>query len=318
MTGLKAENSPLLLEDTRAFLNKKMDTPDMKIVRKAFDACRATRHTDCVLGMAFVGASGVGKTTTTIGYADKTPPYEEGQQRIVPVLYVNLPEKSTSKSLVSRLLRKLTGLKNVKGTEEDIQARLISRLIAAKTEMIFIDEAQHLVRESSSVLAQHSADAIKAIMDPVDGAGIPVVCVGLDSALSLLNGKSKFSEEKQLKRRNRKTHRIAAYPVDSDYWVDLIKLYQSEFKCKANLSEEDMLKRLHVATNGLFGNITPLIQQAIEIAGSSSAITKKHLASAYEVFQPENELGFNPFVANLSTIDGEITTRLTPDKEAAK
>lgn len=310
MTDLIPANSPGLLDETHAFLAVKMKTPDIEIVRKAFDACRATRHTDCIQGMYLVGESGSGKSYIARDYSKKSTPYVDGLQKIVPVLYVSLPEKATSKTLVSRLLRKLTGLKNVKGSEEDIQARLISRLIAAKTEVVIVDEAQHLARETSSVIAQHAADAFKAIMDPEDGAGIPVICVGIDSALSLLRGKAKFKAEKQQKRRNRQMHRIAPYSLGSKNWADLILMYQKALQCEVNLCTQEMLKRLHLATNGLFGMLTPLLKEAIELAGSRHAITMKHLAKAYEVFQSENELGCNPFAATLATLEVEITDQL--------
>lgn len=309
MTDLFPTNSPELLNETITFLAKKMKTPDIELVRKAFDTCRATRHTDCVQGMYLVGESGSGKSYIARSYVKKSPPFKDGLQQIVPVLYVSLPGKATSKALLTRLFRKLTGL-SPKGSEEDIQARLISRLISARTEVIIVDESQHLVRETSSVTAQHAADAFKAIMDPEDGAGIPVICVGIDSALSLLRGKAKFKAEKQQKRRNRQMYRIAAYGFGTQNWTDLISWYQATLQCEVNLCTEEMLKRLHLASNGLFGMLTPLFKDAIEFAGSRHAITKKHLAKAYEVFQPENELGCNPFTATLATLEVEITIQL--------
>jgi type II secretory pathway predicted ATPase ExeA len=317
MTDLIPANTPDLLPETHEFLKKKMKTPDIEIIRKAFDACRATGHTDCVQGMYLVGGSGTGKSYIARSYVKKSPPYEDGLQKIVPILYVNLPEKATGKVLVTRLFRKLTGLKKVRGSEEEIQARLVSRLIAARTEMVIVDEAQHLVRETSSVSAQHAADAIKAIMDTEDGAGIPVVCIGIDSALGLLNGKAKFKAEKQLKRRNRQMHRIAAYPLGSENWSDLISWYQGVLQCEVNLCTEEMLKRLHLATNGLFGSLTPLFKEAIELAGAKHAITKEHLVTAYRLFQPVDDIGCNPFDATPTTIEVCLTTSLMPENGEA-
>ncbi|OKY25125.1 TniB family NTP-binding protein [Thalassotalea sp. PP2-459] len=318
MAKLLPNDSPKLLDETHAFLAQKMRTPDIEIVRRAFDACRATRHTSCIQGMYLTGESGAGKSHIARGYAELSPPYQTELQKIVPILYVNLPEKSTSKAMIQRLYRKLTGLKRITGSEEEIQSRLISRLITCQTELIIIDEAQHLVRETSSVSAQHAADAIKALMDDEDGAGIPVICVGIDSAAELLTGKAKFKAEKQLQRRNRKLHRITSYAVGTANWQSLIEMYQQALGCKANLCTDNMLKRLHIATKGLFGNLTPLFKEAIEIAGSRHAITQKTLASAFEVFQPKNKLGFNPFDTTMSTIEMAITTQLiSHNKDAA-
>jgi len=309
MTDLIPANSPELLDETKTFLAKKMKTPDIELVRKAFDACRAARHTDCIQGMFLVGESGSGKSYIAKSYVKKSPPYKDGLQKIVPVLYVSLPEKATPLVLLKRLFRKLTGL-IPKGSEDDIQTRLISRLISARTEVVIVDESQHLVRETSSVTAQHAADTFKTIMDTESGAGIPVICVGIDSALSLLRGKAKFKTEKQQKRRNRKMYRIAAYGFGTKNWTDLISWYQTTLQCEVNLCTQEMLKRLYLATDGLFGMLTPLFKDAIELAGSRHAITKKHLAKAYDVFQPENELGCNPFTVTLATLEVEITAQL--------
>ncbi|MFD2165649.1 TniB family NTP-binding protein [Thalassotalea euphylliae] len=318
MAELLPDDSPELLEETHAFLAQKMRTPDIAIVRKAFDACRATRHTNCVQGMYLIGDSGTGKSYIARSYAEQSPPYQTDVQRVVPVLYVNLQEKSTSKALIQRLYRKLTGVKRITGSEEEIQARLVARLRKSQTELIILDEAQHLVRETSSVSAQHAADAIKALMDDEDGAGIPVICVGIDSAAELLTGKAKFKAEKQLQRRNRKLHRIAGYSVGTSNWKSLIEMYQKALDCKVNLCTEDMLKRLHLATHGLFGNLTPLFKEAIEIAGSRDAITKESLAKAYRVFQPKNELSCNPFDTTMATIEMHLTTKLvTNNRDAA-
>ncbi|MGK0270072.1 MAG: type II secretory pathway predicted ATPase ExeA [Cocleimonas sp.] len=317
MANLIPANTPVLLTETQEFLKKKMKTPDIEVLRKSLDACRATGHTDCVQGMYLVGESGTGKSYIARSYVKKSPPYEDGLQTIIPILYVNLPEKATGKVLVTRLFRKLTGLKKVRGSEEEIQARLISRLIAARTEMVIVDESQHLVRETSSVSAQHAADAIKAIMDTEDGAGIPVVCMGIDSALGLLNGKAKFKAEKQLKRRNRQMHRIAAYPLGSQNWNDLMSWYQGTLQCEVNLCSEDMLKRLHLATDGLFGSLTPLFKEAIELAGAKHAITQEHLEQAYQLFQPVDDIGCNPFKATITTVELNLTARLIQKSQEA-
>lgn len=315
MTDLVPSSSPELLDETHAFLQQKMKTPDIEIIRKAFDTCRATRHTNCVQGMYLIGESGTGKSYLARSYVKQSPPYQEGLQKIVPVLYINLQEKSTSKALIQRLYRKLTGLKRIKGSEEEIQARLISRLIAAGTQLIIIDEAQHLVRETSSVSAQHAADAIKAIMDDEDGAGVPVICIGIEGASELLTGKAKFKAERQLQRRNRMLHRITSYSVGTKNWTTLVAMYQGALKCEVNLCSEIMLKRLHVATKGLFGNLTPLFKEAIEVAGSRGAITQSHLAQAYRAFQPINELDCNPFTATEATLEMELTTQLISTKK---
>jgi thymidine kinase len=315
MTDLHAANDCELLDDTLEFLERKIKTPDITIIKQKFDRCRATRGTKCVQSMALIGESGSGKSRLCEGYVEESPRYTENGQKIVPVLYASMPEKATSKVMVSRLLRNLTGLKTISGTEENIQGRLSPRLVAAKTEMIILDETQHLTRESSSISIQHAADAIKTIMNDTK---IPVVCVGMKSSKTLLTGKTRFKHERQLFRRNRRLHVLAPYEVGTDNWKALIQQYQVILECEVNLTSEDMLKRLFAATGGLFGFLTPLFMEAIEIAGSTKAITQEVLAKAYVEFQPEDtELLFNPFSETLAQVEVGLTKLLNKGGEEA-
>jgi hypothetical protein len=316
MTDLHAANDYELLDESLAFLERKIKTPDISIIKKKFDRCRATRGTKCVQSMALIGAAGSGKSWLSEGYVEESPRYTENGQKIVPVLYASMPEKATSKVMVSRLLRNLTGLKTISGTEENIQSRLSARLIAAKTELIILDETQHLTRESSSISIQHAADAIKTIMTDTK---IPVVCVGMESSKSLLTGKSRFKHEKQLFRRNRRLHVLAPYDIGNSHWKLLIQQYQTILDCEVNLTSDEMLKRLFAATEGLFGFLTPLFMEAIEIAGSTKAITKDVLAKAYVEFQPEDYLlKCNPFSETLAQVEVGLTRLLNKGKGEMK
>lgn len=316
MTNLRAANDYELLDESLAFLERKVKTPDITIIKQKFDRCRATRGTKCVQSMALIGSAGCGKSWLCEKYVEKSPRYTENGQKIVPVLYASMPEKATSKVMLSRLLRELTGLKTISGTEENILGRLVSRLIAAQTEIVIVDETQHLTRESSSIAIQHAADAIKTLMTDTK---IPVVCVGMESSKSLLTGKTRFKHEKQLFRRNRRLHVLAPYEVGTDNWKGLIQQYQTILDCEIALTSEDMLKRLFAATGGLFGFLTPLFMEAIEIAGSTKAITQKALAQAYVEFQPEDtELLFNPFSATLAQVEVGLTKLMRKEKKKKK
>lgn len=311
----QGKKSPSLRPETNEFLSVKFETPDITLIQGAITESHASHHSGCVQGMHLIGESGTGKSYIITDYCDDYPRYYENGQEIVPVLYVSLHEKVTTRAFLKRIFRTLTGQKKVNGDEEDLQAMLGGRLSASQTEVIFIDETQHLTRETSSVSTQHAADAIKSLMDLT---GIPIICIGVDRSLELLMGKSKFKKEKQLKRRNRRMYSLIAYECGSENWSDLMSYYQSSLNCNDDLTSEDMLKRMHVATHGLFGNLTPLFKEAIQITGDFESINKDVLIQAYVEFQPKNELSFNPFEATMSTIEMELTERLLDEKDDAE
>lgn len=296
-----------LLENTREFLRYHIVTSNMKLILAEFDKCRATHSTSCVRSMALVGPSGVGKSNIIKKYKNLNPDYVNDNQKVIPVLIASLSQKMSTKALMMKLLCSLTGCENITGTESHIRTRLISRLKATRTELIFIDEAQHLVRESSPIAAQHAADAIKSLMDEVR---LPIVLVGIESLKSLIYGKAKFEAEKQMIRRYRKLHVITPYEVRSAGWKEVMQRYQTQLSVDVDLISEMMLKRMHVATDGLFGNIKPLFLEALQLAGADNEITQDILAKAYEVFQPTNPLAINPFKATNSELEVTITLKL--------
>jgi type II secretory pathway predicted ATPase ExeA len=308
------KNEHKLLGNTRDFLRYRMVTGDMKFICSELDICRATRSTSCVRSMALVGPSGVGKSHCIKKYKNSNPDYVDDNQKVIPVLIASLAQKSTTKELMIKLLSSLTGCGNITGTESHIRARLISRLKASRTEIVFIDEAQHLVRETSDIAAQHAADAIKSLMDEVR---LPIVLVGIESLKSLIYGKAKFEAEKQMIRRYRKLHVLIPYESKSEQWEKIMTNYQRKLNvdADADLISDNMLERMHVATDGLFGNIKPLFFEALRLAGADNKITQDILAKAYEVFQPKNPLAINPFLATKSELEVTITLKLEMLKE---
>ena len=301
------KNEHELLGNTRDFLKYRMVTGDIKFICSELDKCRATHSTSCVRSMALVGPSGVGKSHCIDKYKKTHPDYVDDNQKVIPVLIARLAQKSSTKALMVKLISSLTGFENITGTESHIRARLISRLKASRTEIIFIDEAQHLVRETSHIAAQHAADAIKSLMDE---ARLPIVLVGIESLKSLIYGKAKFEAEKQMLRRYRKLHVITPYEVTSAGWKEVMKRYENQLSVEGGLISEMMLKRMHLATDGLFGNIKPLFLEALQLAGAENKITQDILAQAYEVYQPTNPLAINPFQATKSELEVNLTFKL--------
>lgn len=111
--------------------------------------------------------------------------------------------------------------------------------------------------------------------------------------------------------------KISSFIDNTEHWSGLISQFQTALKCKEDLTSSNMLKRMHIATYGLFGNLIPFFKEAIEITGCSQNINMDVLEKAYIEFQPNNELTFNPFKTTMSTIEAEITSRLNARIEAS-
>jgi DNA transposition AAA+ family ATPase len=296
---LRQDNRKLLPE-TKIFVAKRMKTSRIIFLNETFDKCKATANTSNPRSMILVGPAGVGKTETIKRYMKQYPRYKEGYQTIVPVLLVEVPKKVTVASLTAEIFRALTGATIVTGRTDNIATHVYSKIDKSDVELVIFDESQHLLRGDGPT-TQNNVDALKEIINKLK---IPVVIVGMPKTIELLQVKGKFSEEKQLETRCRKNHFLAPYGIDDEAWTAIVNFYQISLGCIADL--QMLSSAIYLATDGLFRNLSSLFLEAIEIAGSTEAITVNCLAKAYDEYRPTNPLTVNPFELTPKELDSEI------------
>lgn len=248
-------------------------------------------------GMCLIGLSGAGKSTVVKEYVKNFPPKQNEQETYIPVIYVSLDQKCTVIDIQKLLLNKLCPFTTGEIKEKDLMRRIEILLKAARTELIIIDEIQHVLPEHTSAKTQHAADYIKCLLDK---SNIPIVLVGLPDSIRLLHAKfkstSKEEEEDQLFRRLGSTVRLEPYEITSPEWKRLLKGYQKSVRVPCiNLDTKEMLTRFHLATKGLHGRITRILRKALELTDGVEQITLHHLARGYEQAFPTYSLDFNPF-----------------------
>ena len=211
------------------------------------------------------------------------------------VLCVSLPVPCTIKSMTSRLLEGLGDpLAHQTSTVDRNSSRIILQLRNQGVRMIVIDEFQHLSEQAKTPHSELT-DWLKALLDQ---AGVPVCCVGLPSAQSVIMSNT------QLARRTSRVITMSPFAFDTkEEQVEFrafLHVYEQAlpFAEPSHLSSADLSACMYDASGGLPGRIVQIVAEAAMIsmarADGPDCITVPDLAQAYAEL-PFSEA--NPFVA---------------------
>jgi type II secretory pathway predicted ATPase ExeA len=255
---------------------------------------RTATHALCQL---FIGDSGVGKTAIIMRYVGRFPPRSDEHGEIRPVVLVEAPNRGGTKPLAEAILTVLGDQKPSRGTEAEMVGRLVHYLKEQKTELLIIDEAQHLVSRKN---LHDAADFFKSLLNR---SCCPILFVGKPNAQELIMA------DEQLERRSEPA--IELMPFD---WADandqltfrrLLKGFEKLLPAgmtSCGLSKDWVAARLHKATHGVVGLVAQLLRHALSLAMRQPAqgLTVDVLRRAFDQLQrqrPHSKRQVNPFLA---------------------
>lgn len=252
-----------------------------------------------------LGPSGAGKTTLLRDYAANYPRYEADDRTIVPVLYARIPARPTIKKVATSLLRALGSDYADKGDEESRTHQLLTLLAECGTELLLIDELQHLVDRGGKKTHALIADWIKDVVDQFDGA---CVLAGLTRSQLLDAANEQFA------RRFSSEFYMGRFDPTTDAGVTLVRgvqwalCRQLDLKLASDFNETNLGTRTAFATDGIMGYITKLFVAVSRMLRREKAEHARldHFARAFgDVIWPNAPDNRNPFIG-----DG-VDTRLT-------
>lgn len=210
-----------------------------------------------------IGESGSGKTAALRRFERKHPMVREFERDVHPVLYVEVPSRTTRKALAEQILTALGAVVPAHSTEVKLTARAVYHLGKQKVKVLVLDEAQHVVIYEKKRLNYEAADWIKGIVNSgvcaVVLAGVPAVWEAY-----LYNG--------QLRRRSFGNRRLQAFRVSRpDEWLHfrgLLKYYGGELPLPKGSALEDELValRIHRQVGGLIGCLSDFLSLALVLA----------------------------------------------------
>ena len=242
------------------FKKKIVQHPDFdratKLVRECHESAKDGLPVD---NLKVLGPSGSGKTTVLTDYRDVYPRYEEHDRMVVPVLYTRIPSRPTIKKVVARMLRDLGSKYPEKGDEGARTYQLLTLLRECRTELLLVDEVQHLVDRGGKKTHALIADWLKEVVDEFGGA---CVVAGLTRAQLLDAANEQFA------RRFSSEITLEKFEPATEDGVEIIRGVQQELCANykvalaPSIDEADLAARVAYATDGIMGYIIKMFAAA--------------------------------------------------------
>lgn len=264
-------------------------------------ACGFTTKGRPQLGGRVLGPSGSGKTTAARFFqaaVEERGLHAAGEK---PVLIVPLDRACTSRRLFSSILRELGDGFYEKGTEELLQKRSYEGLRRLGVKLLVIDETQHLKFRST-----HRNDITDTLKRVLDDALCPIMFIGTDDAVSLLN------DNKQLANRLHPpcdlppldVREAADRRIFKDYVLGIDDgLVEAGLMSRiSRLGEKRRLSCLMEISGGVLGRVSNLVRAALaEAVGRGAEIVEVcDLAAATSSWAIAQEfIDYNPFLTGV-------------------
>ncbi|MFI8746690.1 TniB family NTP-binding protein [Pseudomonas sp. NPDC077186] len=287
----------------RTFRNKQFDEAT-EAIRRSHKTTQGKNPKSLML----LGPSGAGKSTIVDTYRHFYPDVAREDRIERPILYVSLHARVRVNDILSALLDACGDPEPDKGTTRALIRRFNRLASSLCVKLIIIDEIQHVLPEHTHGRTQEAADTIKSITRDTQ---IPFVLVGLPHASRLLTDTIKGKhEEDQLLRRFNASVEIMPAALGSKAWKNLMAGYQQIIGVPCiNLTDEEMLKRIHLATSGLHGFVSNLLEHALEETDGKEQVCIKHLARAFEFTTGSLSKVGNPFLLPMPQVERALALR---------
>lgn len=246
--------------------------------------------------MLIVGDPGVGKSTLLRRYAEANPVVEirtsQGVLRTQPVVYVELDSDTTANMAAELILQAMMGTNAPHGAH--VRTRLLPKqLELRRTELLIIDEFQHVAETGQKLTRNRTADWIKGITKKLR---IPVVMAGMSTITPIVE------DNWQLDTLSLHKFHIPAYDDSPDVMAGFREFLdgidaQLPFLRRSDLSQTERSSRLHIASGGVLRHLGYVLSEAARNAIDQDAafIGDHHFFWACDEIELHRSCQFNPF-----------------------
>ncbi|OYQ77101.1 hypothetical protein B9T12_09005 [Wohlfahrtiimonas chitiniclastica] len=251
------------------------------------------RHALCT------GSSGTGKSTLKIEIEKAYPQNLNVNPPQIPILIIDTPAIPTVKNVAESMLVSLGDPLADKGSAINKTTRILNYLELCNVQLMIFDELQHFIDQGKKNTPYQVSDWLKSL---IDAANIPTVLMGLERSEQLL----KVNE--QLRRRFNKRIYLFEFKLDAenDYLVfaGVLKKILSLLPIphELNIQNQELLQRIHYATNGIIDYMIKLFIEAFEICHMNQQhLTTNTLHDAFlSTIWSECSAELNPFTASFA------------------
>nr|WP_315463319.1 TniB family NTP-binding protein [uncultured Rhodoferax sp.] len=225
--------------------------------------------------IAVLGVSGVGKSTLIRGYSSNFPSIKEKERIRIPVAGFRVPSAPTAKSLLQAINRMFSGSDS--GSSADLMKRAVQYINHFGVEILFADEAHHLIDRGRMKSHAHLGDCWKEFNDQVRCS----ICMSGAPRLKLL-----FETNTQLKNRWSASYSLHPFAYGDDlrdlaqFIVTLMEPY-SVASVQQFLLNADALNRIQYATDGVPAQVVQLLKRLMTLLGSGGELSMPLLDAAW-------------------------------------
>jgi len=221
-------------------------------------------------GMRVLAPSGSGKSTAAQAFVRRFEAAHPRTDHYVPIVVIALEHATTAKKLMMSILDYFGDNYSSSGNEQTLKKRVKACFERFGTELLMIDEVQHLNIRRNSL--GDVTDSLKRLLD--DGV-VPIVFLGTDDGLDLftsnvqLNGRllAPCDFHKLMVDSPRDRSLMAGYATLLDQAI-VAKGIMPEL---SGLDDPWILGCLFAVSKGVVGRVSRLVEAAMEIALSRDA-----------------------------------------------
>lgn len=274
--------------------------------------------------VALEGCTGAGKTTlirTIIHELKQADPSME-------IFYMMTPANVTVKGMISGMLQELGDPNFDNSRESTLDARLRRFLRSKGTQLVILDDIQHMVHTTKSRAGGHVEAVSEWLKVFIKDMNIPFVVIAVEDKAELL-----LKQNEQLDRLfvTKMTLRPFQYGTDAektDFYL-FVKYFSEKLGVRLDPTldeemEEQLVDRIFEVTQGVVNKITKLITIAASLARERGTDivdqTVLHEAAEMRLFVSRGKDGLrlssNPFVEDL--LKSGADTDKKPQKKCAK
>lgn len=222
--------------------------------------------------LVVLGETGLGKSTLLKHLLGKHPRIEHETFSEIPVLYVEVPARSTIPRLSGEMLKSIGLPFQIKG--DDGEAALVTLIRECRIRLVILDEMNHLVDRGRSRTHYNVGDWVKQMSHK---AGAAFLLAGTPRAANLLKTNEQLGD--------RFAEVVHLRPLAEKEFSAALKVFQSHLNSvdAVDLTSPALLKMMAFATGGRLRAIRRLLVRAVEI-GVASERPKIDLAVLSQAF----------------------------------
>lgn len=234
--------------------------------------------------MVLEGRTGAGKSTLVRAYTNACSRYETATGTKIPVFYMETPSPATVKGMAARMLEVMGDPAAFKGPLWSMNSRLTHFIKACEVQIVILDDFHHLIDKERNRVLETVSDWLKVL---IKETGVPFLVTGVEGKVDVI-----LQVNKQLSRLFAVRETLDPFSWEPSDEGSL-KTFATFVKCAEvgigmslsdELSQVELLHRLHYATDGVVGNVMNLMRFAALLAQSegSGTLTLTILSQAFD------------------------------------